>query len=161
MLTQLLLATVLTGQCTEHHTLVNTGSVCSKVYVRAVFVEDGISTEIPVINGMVPTVQMNRCGSRLDLIMDYRCGTIHKGGIVYLHRIDPPTCGTLPPPKEEKIAPIPTKNSEEKADVKNEEVLRVLQELNERVRRLEERPSTKRPAESDKVKPIPSYDKSA
>jgi hypothetical protein len=136
--------------------------VCSKIYVRTVFQDDGFTTEIPVINGLVPTIQVNRCGSRLDLIMDYRCGTAHKGGIVYLHRIDPPVCGTLPPPKDEKIAPIPAefKNSEEKPETKSQdgEILRTLRELNERVRRLEERPSPKN--KEAKVTPIPSFTRS-
>ena len=161
MFAQLILVTVLAGQCSEHHTLVNTGIVRSKVYVRTVFQDDGFTTEIPVINGLIPTIQMNRRGFRLDLIMDYRCGTIHGGGTIYLHRIDPPVCGTLPPPKDEKIAPVPLefKNSEN-SEVKSQdgEILRTLRELNERVRRLEERPSPEN--KEAKVTPIPSFTKS-
>ena len=158
MMIPLLLATALMGQV-ERQTLVNTGPVESKFYVRAV-IEDR-TTEIPIINNIFPVIAVSRDGyGNLEMRLDYAYRLPYNGEKIVHYQTKkervPAPKEPLPPPKisnhKPTISTIPSHHSDE-------EFLRQMRLMNELVERLTELinyPILPIPQE-EKTTPIPKY----
>ena len=116
MIAEFLLSVALMGQCglpvvvgpPEHHVLCNHGPVYSKFYVTAQF-PSGHRTSIPVINNVVPAIQVKNGGGYLQLVMDYSQGRCYSAkdqtSGVLVYRYSKPEPKTCPVPMTQGVPP--------------------------------------------------------
>jgi hypothetical protein len=154
MIVPLFLAAALMGQ-TERQTLVNTGPVESKFYIRAV-IEDR-TTEIPIINNTLPVIAVSRDGyGNLEMRLDYAYRLPYNGEKIIHYRPKPQHSppARVPEPKDNPspISATPSHHSDE-------EFLRQIRLMNELVNKLNEliKYQIGSVPQEEKTTPIPKY----